>query len=238
MLRQNLWKLTLCAVIVLWAAFNLVPLKDQDFGDYVKAEAAEAKFGPIDVWINNAMASVFSPVAEMRAEEYRRVTEVTYLGYVYGTLAALHRMRLYEAEYGYTRLRLLVQAVELALGAGFLLVLLAGAVRDARWLPGAAVGVVTAALLSLAAVDPDAWVASHNVERYRETGKVDLIYLRTLSADAVPALLELPPDLRDCALARIRAQLLLHDDPWYDENLGRHRARSLLEDEPVRPCTR
>ena len=43
MLRQNLWKLTLCTVIVLWAAFNLVPLKDQDFGDYVKAEAAEAK---------------------------------------------------------------------------------------------------------------------------------------------------------------------------------------------------
>jgi len=43
MLRQNLWKLTLCAVIMLWAAFNLVPLKDQDFGTYLKAEAAEAK---------------------------------------------------------------------------------------------------------------------------------------------------------------------------------------------------
>jgi short-subunit dehydrogenase len=40
------------------------------------------------VWINNAMTSVFSPVKEMRAEEYKRVTEVTYLGVVYGTLAA------------------------------------------------------------------------------------------------------------------------------------------------------
>src|SRR5205807_9261433 len=52
----------------------------------------EKKFGPIDVWVNNAMASVFSPVKEMAAEEFKRVTEVTYLGYVYGTLAALRRM--------------------------------------------------------------------------------------------------------------------------------------------------
>src|ERR1700761_8091071 len=42
------------------------------------AEHLEKEFGPIDVWVNNAMASVFSPIAEMTAEEYRRVTEVTY----------------------------------------------------------------------------------------------------------------------------------------------------------------
>lgn len=57
------------------------------------AEAVEEALGPIDVWINNAMVSVFSPVATMTAEEFRRVTEVTYLGCVYGTLAALKRMR-------------------------------------------------------------------------------------------------------------------------------------------------
>jgi NAD(P)-dependent dehydrogenase (short-subunit alcohol dehydrogenase family) len=57
------------------------------------ADEMEREFGAIDVWINNAMASVFSPVKEMLAREYRRVTEVTYLGYVYGTLAALKRMR-------------------------------------------------------------------------------------------------------------------------------------------------
>lgn len=56
------------------------------------AARVEAELGPIDVWVNNAMASVFSPVKEMTAEEFRRVTEVTYLGYVYGTLAALQRM--------------------------------------------------------------------------------------------------------------------------------------------------
>lgn len=56
------------------------------------AASVEHEFGPIDIWINNAMASVFSPVKEMQPEEYKRVTEVTYLGVVYGTLAALKRM--------------------------------------------------------------------------------------------------------------------------------------------------
>jgi len=63
--------------------------------DQVEEAAArtEQAFGPIDVWVNNAMVSVFSPVIEMEPEEYRRVTEVTYLGSVHGTLAALRRMR-------------------------------------------------------------------------------------------------------------------------------------------------
>ncbi len=56
------------------------------------AASVEEKFGPIDIWVNNAMASVFSPVKEMKPEEYKRVTEVTYLGVVYGTLAALKYM--------------------------------------------------------------------------------------------------------------------------------------------------
>jgi short-subunit dehydrogenase len=56
------------------------------------AQTVEHEFGPIDVWINCAMCSVFSPAKEMTPEDYRRVTEVTYLGYVYGTLAALKRM--------------------------------------------------------------------------------------------------------------------------------------------------
>lgn len=67
-----------------------------DVADAAQVEAAAAQvedaFGPIDIWVNNAMTSVFSPVKEMTPEEFRRVTEVTYLGYVYGTLAALKRM--------------------------------------------------------------------------------------------------------------------------------------------------
>ncbi len=53
----------------------------------------ERELGPIDVWVNNAMVTVMSPIAETTSEEFRRVTEVTYLGAVHGTLAALRRMR-------------------------------------------------------------------------------------------------------------------------------------------------
>lgn len=67
-----------------------------DTASFEQIEAAatrvEETFGPIDLWINVAMASVFSPVKEMKPEEYKRVTEVAYLGYVYGTLVALKRM--------------------------------------------------------------------------------------------------------------------------------------------------
>jgi len=56
------------------------------------ADRIERELGPIDVWVNNAMVSVFSPVKELHADEIKRVTEVTYLGVVYGTLAALKRM--------------------------------------------------------------------------------------------------------------------------------------------------
>jgi short-subunit dehydrogenase len=56
------------------------------------ARLVEEQLGPIDIWVNNAMVSVFSPIKEMTPEEFKRVTEVTYLGYVYGTLAALKYM--------------------------------------------------------------------------------------------------------------------------------------------------
>src|ERR1043166_5426955 len=57
------------------------------------ASRVEEAFGPIDIWVNNAMLSVYSPIVEMQPDEFRRVTEVTYLGYVWGTLAALRRMK-------------------------------------------------------------------------------------------------------------------------------------------------
>ncbi len=57
------------------------------------ADRAEKTFGPIDVWVNDAMTTVFSPFHEMTPEDFKRVTEVTYLGFVYGTMAALKRMR-------------------------------------------------------------------------------------------------------------------------------------------------
>jgi NAD(P)-dependent dehydrogenase (short-subunit alcohol dehydrogenase family) len=72
----------------------LVVSADVANADRMEAAAAqiEAELGKINIWINNAMASVFSPIKEMKSEEFRRVTDVTYLGCVYGTLAAMRRM--------------------------------------------------------------------------------------------------------------------------------------------------
>lgn len=72
----------------------LVLSLDVSDADAVEAAAAQVEeaFGPIDVWVNNAMASVFSPVKDLQADEIKRVTEVTYLGVVYGTMSALKRM--------------------------------------------------------------------------------------------------------------------------------------------------
>ena len=68
-----------------------------DVADYEQVDAAaeqtEKEFGPIDVWVNVAFTSVFAPFQEISPEEFRRVTEVTYLGFVHGTMAALARMR-------------------------------------------------------------------------------------------------------------------------------------------------
>lgn len=57
------------------------------------AERVENEFGPIDVWVNDAMTTIFAPFIEITPEEFKRATEVTYLGCVYGTLAALKRMK-------------------------------------------------------------------------------------------------------------------------------------------------
>ena len=68
-----------------------------DMADYAQLDAAaeriERELGPIDVWINVGFSSVFAPFADISPEEFRRVTEVTYLGFVHGTMVALSRMR-------------------------------------------------------------------------------------------------------------------------------------------------
>ena len=68
-----------------------------DMADYAQLDAAadriENELGPIDVWINVGFSSIFAPFAEITPEEFRRVTDVAYLGFVHGTMAALSRMR-------------------------------------------------------------------------------------------------------------------------------------------------
>jgi hypothetical protein len=134
--------------------------------------------------------------------------------------SALYRMHLYQEAYGFTRLRLLVDVFEGWLGLLVLAVMAAGLTLRAPWLPRFAVVTGAVGLLGLAAINPDAWIAERNLERYAESGRVDWAYLRDLSDDAVPTLVALPQDIEACALAgRDRKR-----DDWLEWNLGRVRA--------------
>jgi two-component system sensor histidine kinase BaeS len=141
--------------------------------------------------------------------------------------SALYRMHVYQEAYGFTRLRLLVDVFEGWLGLLVLGVLASGLMLRAFWLPRAALLSGAGLLLLLAAINPDAWIAQHNLDRYAETGKVDWYYLQGLSADAVPVLATLPDDVVECALMWHGAG---SDDDWLEWNLGRHRAEPLLSD--------
>ena len=138
--------------------------------------------------------------------------------------SALYRMNVYQEAYGFTRLRLLVDVFEGWLGLLVLGVMAAGLTLRADWLPRAALLSGGGLLLLLAAINPDAWIAQHNLDRYSATGKVDWSYLQGLSADAVPVLADLPDDVVGCALAGQEPS----DDDWLEWNLGRHRAEPLL----------
>lgn len=146
--------------------------------------------------------------------------------------SALYRMHVYQEAYGFTQLRLLVSVCELWLGAIFVMVLAAGVGLRAGWLPRVAVATAMAALLGLVALDPDQFIADRNIDRYAATGKIDVLYLSSLSADAVPALDRLPADLRACALAEIADDLANSPDTWNAWNLARSRARELLAERP------
>ena len=148
--------------------------------------------------------------------------------------SALHRMDLYQQAYGFTRLRLLVDAFEGWLGLLVVAVMVAGVLLRGGWLPRLALVSGAVVLLGLALSNPDAWIARHNVDRYQETGKVDWAYLQVLSDDAVPELVGLPPQDRSCALAGRETK---HDDP-VEWNLGRSRARSALEGVDTAPVSK
>src|SRR5690606_34756713 len=123
--------------------------------------------------------------------------------------SAMSRMWAYEQAYGFTRLRVLVSAVEVWLGVVLVLLLIAGISlrRPARWLPGAVVATGVAMLIGLAALNPDRFIADRNIDRLEAGGSIDYEYLADLSADAVPALMRLPEPLRSCALHDIARDL-------------------------------
>lgn len=150
--------------------------------------------------------------------------------------SAFKRMNLYEDAFGVTRLRLTVDLAIRVLAAMFCLVLIAGVRWNGAWLPRAAIAICLVAVVGFGLSDPDARIAETNVERFEETGEIDLSYLRTLSTDALPALLELPELERHCAVGPILARVDEEPAPWAF-NLSRSNARDVLEDGPPPVCS-
>lgn len=140
--------------------------------------------------------------------------------------SALYRMHVYQDAYGFTRLRLLVDVFEGWLGILVLATLAGGVALRAVWLPRFALFSGVALLLGLAAINPDAWIAQHNIDRFETSGKVDWTYLQGLSDDALPVLSTLPPGLVGCAVS-LEGRT---DDDWLEWNLGRSRARSTIQE--------
>jgi two-component system sensor histidine kinase BaeS len=146
--------------------------------------------------------------------------------------SALRGMAVYQDAYGFTTLRLFVDVFEGWLGFVVLSIMVAGAAGLGRWLPRIALVSGAVALIGLAAINPDAWVAERNLDRYEATCKLDARYLQTLSADATPVIAErLPPDVARCVLQDLPSNSLRPealDDPraW---NLGRARAEEALD---------
>lgn len=147
--------------------------------------------------------------------------------------SALWRMHLYQQAYGFTSLRLVVDGFELWLGVVVLMVLASLVPLSTRWLGRAALLSGAAMMIGLVVMNPDAWSARHNIDRFAATGQLDATYLATLSDDAVPAIAasSLPDDLKGCVLHVHPYQHLLSvtsgdrdADDWLEFNLGRHRA--------------
>ena len=139
--------------------------------------------------------------------------------------SALYRMNVYQQAYGFTVLRVLVDAFELWMGLLLVLVVIAGLHLSGWWIPRAALLSGAVFVLAIGLADPEAWVAQRNIDRFEATGKLDAAYLASLGADAAPTIRSgLPQDLSACILS---SRGLPETDDALGWNLGRSRARAL-----------
>lgn len=251
------WALPLVLLNALFAVFNAVQLAVL-FGGYDKvldstgltyAQYARQGFWQL-LWATLLTLLVIAVALRWapRGGARDRVLVRSLLGLLCGltlvvVASALRRMDLYVDAYGLTRLRLSVAGVEILLGLVLVLIMAAGVFGAGRWLPRAVLGTAAAGVLVFGLISPDGLVAGQNVDRFDrtseideagvQTGKIDLEYLRDLSADAVPALDRLPEPQRSCALQQIAWKVEHDDSPWYATSFGVVRARAVLDDRPL-----
>ena len=233
------WVVPVGLVVVLFVAF-VVAQAAALFGghEYVQrttgltyAEYVHQGFGQLTAATLLTLATVALAVRKAPRQTPRdRLVLRVVLGALSGltlvvVASALHRMDLYQQAYGFTVLRVLVDAFELWLGLLVVLVIVAGVRLSGWWLPRAAL--ISAALFLLVGglVNPEAWVAQQNIDRYPATGKLDVSYLSTLGADAAPTIRAgLPRDLSACIISSHGLPRAEDALAW---NLGRARAREL-----------
>ncbi|MFJ2773092.1 DUF4153 domain-containing protein [Streptomyces sp. NPDC087300] len=240
------WALPLIVLNVLFAAFNAVQLAVL-FGGYDavldKTGLSYSAYARQGFWqlLLATVLTLLVIVFALRWAPREGSGDRALVRGVLGTLCALtlvvvasavRRMDMYVDAYGLTRLRISVVAGELWLGVVILLIMAAG-IWGARWLPRAVAASAAAGVLAFGLLSPDALIAERNVQRYTETGKFDFDYTRQLSADAVPALDELPEPQRSCAIESVMDGLGAESGPWYATSLGESRARRILEKRPL-----
>ena len=207
------------------------------------AEYARRGFGELTiVSVATALILVLTERYGIRDERETMTRFVTFalIGAVFFLLAsAFNRVLLYEEAYGFTTARLYAKAfmVLIATGLAALAVEVVGELDPGRLFRrvGAAALVLLTILLYW---NHEAWIARRNVERYAATGKLDSAYLvRDLSANAVPAIVELLPSLPEPVRGELHALLqkrytaknpILRDQAWFEANLRRTRARQAL----------
>ncbi|MEV0697566.1 DUF4153 domain-containing protein [Saccharopolyspora sp. NPDC050389] len=236
-LRRLEWALPIGVLVVLFAAFIAVQSTPMFGGEQHVQHTEEltyADYARSGFWQLTFVTILTLPIigAAARWAPKRTQFDRHLLRGLGGALAvltllivfsALIRMWAYQDAYGYTVMRLLVMSCELWLGVVYLLVIAAGVRLRAGWLPAAVVGTAMAALLGLAALNPDAFIAERNIARFEATGKLDQDYLERLSADALPALQGLPEEARGPIIAEITEDLF--DEGWRSWNLSDHLAR-------------
>lgn len=202
--------------------------------------AEYAREGFFQLLFAAALTIVVVCVAWTRARRERRGDQVL-LKVLLGMLcvltlaivvSALRRLGLYEEAFGFTRERLAAHAVALWLGGVLLAMLVAGAAGWTRRLFPVVAGLIAAGLLGFTGINPDAAIARRNLDRHAETGRIDPHYIRDLSADAIPVLIEHPDPAADWVLANYDV-LLPAEEPWSSANLSRIRARQMLADSDV-----
>jgi len=241
------WTLPFAALVALFVAFVAVQLTVLFGGsDYVLrtsgltyAEYARRGFWQLLVIIVLTLA-VLAAAAHWAPRE--TAADRAWIRVLLGALAlltlvivvsALYRMWVYEEVYGFTRLRVVVSAVELALGVVFLLILAAGVRLRGGWLPQAVLATGVLTLLGLAVLNPDRFITEQNVTRFERVGSIDIGYLREMSADAAPALYRLPDNKRACVQSTLQRRLDNDPDDWRSWNYGRATARHLFATSPV-----